>query len=76
MAVASVRTAHIGAALESYRSLHERLPTLSLAEVERAIDVELATKRRRSVLNKLVDAATKKYHADLMCKVTKNQPKE
>lgn len=70
-----VRTAHVGAALASYRSLQERLPTLTLAEVEYAIDVELATLRRQSLLTSMADAAAKKYRVSLYNKI-ENRPKE
>lgn len=65
-----MREAHIGAALSSVRELSVRLPDLTLAEVERALEIETAGPRRQTVIDRLLEAAVAKYRAQLKEKYT------
>lgn len=65
----AVRDDVVGLALESYRELISRLPGMTLAEVERAFDVELSTQRREAVLEALRRAAVNRYNESLKRKM-------
>ena len=70
-----IRQWHVQEALVSYASLHTMLPELTEEEVLRALEVEHRTRRRRSIIDRLIARAVRlnelsfqrqlkeKYHA-------------
>lgn len=55
----SVRKFLIGQALESFRGLHDHLNDLTEEEVLAALDLESTTRRRQSMVDRLISRAVR-----------------
>lgn len=61
----SVRKWYIGEALKSFVRLNEVLSELTEQEVEACLDLEVASQRRRSVLDRLISRAVRLKEIEL-----------
>lgn len=57
--MSEIRQWHVQAVLESYQNLGVILPELTEQEVLRALEVEHRTRRRRSMIDRLIARATR-----------------
>jgi hypothetical protein len=55
----AVRQFEVGRALESFSALKDCLPHLTLEEVLAALDLEVASRRRQSVIDRLISRAAR-----------------
>lgn len=60
-----VRKWYVGQALESFARLCEIIDDLTYEEVIACLDLEASTRRRRSVLNRLISRAVRLAEIDL-----------
>jgi len=65
----SVRKWYLNQALESFVRLNEVLNELTQAEVVACLDLEAATRRRRSVIDRLISRAIRLAEVDLSAKL-------
>ena len=65
----SARKFLIVQALDSFRGLNERLNALTEEEVLAALDLECATRRRRSVIDRLISRAARLNEVRYVCRL-------